>query len=1136
MKVNKKLKSLIILSIILAVLFAGVTILKNIFLGQIKKNIEASFGFDEIHLSLFPPALIIEDVRSTTTAPFFSARKITAKISYRSLLSRERPLNVQIDQPILRIYPTSSVSEDTQKPLFGLVLPFALERGLVKNGEFYYWGDEFQLLSKGVNARLTQNNDRFIVQAEAEENVLSFSSSKNKIEGKASFLLEGQGIEITIKRARIRGPDGTINVTGRLVNPFDPELELVSSFNVKTNLIVDLFELPFEWEGDAKGKGILTRSNRKFAFNSEFSSNTLVLNDVYMGNVDGKIDFDELDGGHVEFRMRKKDLAQEYLSIRFKGDRLEGSARGFYLDPIMNFMLIPWPVSSPAWGDFSITQRRLRADIEFRDQILDVDGSNYPFKGQVNVDWDGEKKFSFTSPGLSSSFADVEFEGEMTVGENVDFNIIGEVLDVKQAREFTSLVLRKEFKIPEIRGKGSANLRIFGDFIYPKVQADFALTNAGFDKFDVTSVTGNAEAIKNDFKGKFDVDDPFVKGKIDLITDVADVKTNFQIEKGQIEWILPAFDVRLPLTGEASGNFDYLENEEGVLLSGNFSSSIIKLAGQPLTKAEGKVDWRGESFSLPEFRFNFYEGVVEGYMRLWPLRREFDVDLKGEKINLSSLYPSIEGDLSINLRGKGIFDQDKASGQFKIKDLFLDPFSRTEADGEIELGFSEKQIDLDISGNFLPGENEFSVSLGIPFSEDTLSGEIKGFFTNFDLLLPWQGPKGRINYLAEISGIKQAPQLKGAIDFQGSVFPFPRFAHAVRDYSGLIFVDNYNLLLRSFTGKLGGGDIQASGSLRLGKEGVENIDLRAEGKNLLLSPLERTRALADGNLTLIKNAERFDLDGEFFIHSLSWKREFDEKFVFYSTPYYQSRREPQFFDDLNLNIKLRADDNAWMENSLGRVRGRFDLSLAGNALLPVVLGDIEAFGGNIYFQDRRFKILRGRVSFFNPMTIEPFLSFSAETYVKDYRVTFSLEGLLDKLNPEFSSSPPLPPEDVLALLALGESFKRTYHYDRSTQLSTASLLSFQLAEEAQKGAERLFSIDRFRIDPFIMGSSAEMTARLTVGKKISRNFFFLYSTNLTTQREEITRIEWELTNDLSIVGMRDEKGRISFDVKIHKRF
>jgi translocation and assembly module TamB len=205
-------------------------------------------------------------------------------------------------------------------------------------------------------------------------------------------------------------------------------------------------------------------------------------------------------------------------------------------------------------------------------------------------------------------------------------------------------------------------------------------------------------------------------------------------------------------------------------------------------------------------------------------------------------------------------------------------------------------------------------------------------------------------------------------------------------------------------------------------------------------------------------------------------------------------------------------------------------------LFPIILGEIVALAGDINFQDREFKILRGRVSFINPSSIEPHLNFEGETFVKDYRVTFSLDGIPDRLNLDFNSSPPLPPEDVIALLALGEAFKRTYSYDRSTQLSTASLLSFQLSEEAKKSAERIFSIDRFRIDPFIIGSSAEMTARLTVGKKISRNFFIWYSTNLTTQREEITRLEWELSDDWSVVGTRDEKGRLSIDFKIHKRF
>jgi translocation and assembly module TamB len=368
------------------------------------------------------------------------------------------------------------------------------------------------------------------------------------------------------------------------------------------------------------------------------------------------------------------------------------------------------------------------------------------------------------------------------------------------------------------------------------------------------------------------------------------------------------------------------------------------------------------------------------------------------------------------------------------------------------------------------------------------------------------------------------------------VFPFPKFAHALRDYSGLIFVENGSLSVRSFKGTLGGGEIQGSGRLKIGNDTVEEIDIEAKGTDMLLSPLERSQGLADGSIHLIKDESLFLLEGILDFHQLSWRREIDERFVFYSEPYYETQKEPQFFDDLTLDIRLRANDNAWMDNSLGRLRARFDLTIAGHTSLPIILGDIETLEGDIFFQDRKFKILRGRVSFINPSTVEPYLDFSGETYVKDYRVTFSLSGLLDRLNPEFSSSPPLPPEDVLALLALGESFKRTYQYDRSTRLSTTSLLSFQLSEEAKRRTSGLFSLDRFRIDPFIMGSSAEMTARLTLGKRVTKNLFVMYSTNLTSQREEITRIEWELMGDLSVVSTRDEIGRVSIVVKIHKRF
>jgi len=352
----------------------------------------------------------------------------------------------------------------------------------------------------------------------------------------------------------------------------------------------------------------------------------------------------------------------------------------------------------------------------------------------------------------------------------------------------------------------------------------------------------------------------------------------------------------------------------------------------------------------------------------------------------------------------------------------------------------------------------------------------------------------------------------------------------------LILVKNGQISIRSAKGKLGGGDIQGGGEIRLGRGGVERIDVTAEGQRLLLSPLDRTRALTDVSLRLFKDESRFVLDGDFIVQRLSWRREIYEKLAFSSTPYSAAQRPPGFFDDLTLNLRLRGEDNAWMENSLGRVRGRFDLTVSGSAKAPIVLGNIETLAGQVLFQDRKFQILRGRVSFFNPASIEPYLDFRGETYVKDYRVTFTLSGLLGQLKPEFSSSPPLPPEDVLALLALGEAFKRSYSAETSTQLSTASLLSFQLTEEAARRAEQIFSLDRFRIDPFLMGSSAEMTARLTVGKKISRDFYINYSTNLTRQTEEIIRLEWDISSEFSLVGTRNEFGRVSLDVKIRRRF
>jgi len=1133
MRIKKRLKSLITLCLALLILVAAGIILKNIFLSQIKREIQSSFEYAHLHLSIFPPTLILEKAKTFSQTPFFSAERILVKIAYKSLLTRGRPFNVLIEHPVLR-FEEDAVKKEKKKSRFSL--PFAVEEGRVKEGEFYFWGKRLRFESRGIDAQFMLMKNRLSVQAEAAESVFSPSPTWPKVEGKVKLSLEGRGREIFLEEVKVEGSDFTVDGQGRFPDFPNPELSLKMNYRTKTPFIVKFLRLPFDAQGEARGEGTLTRSEEGLAFKGNFSSSNMVLNKVTMGEVKGIIDLKQGGIQTVEFNLQKKSLPGEYVRVHIGAGKVEGTVQCFFLDPIINLISIPWPVASPAWGNFTLDRDSLRGEGEFRELGLRTEPGRYLFSGPFKFHWDKKSECTFYSPQLGSPFARVELNGKLNIPKNIDLEIKGEVIDVSQARQFTSLILNKKFGFPEIRGRGSANFRIFGEFASPQIQAKFSLSPGGFAKFDVNSVAGEFEVIRNGLFGRFDIDDPFMKGKIGLISNPEEVNTDIRLSRGFAERILPNLGIVFPLQGEASGSFEVKQKNKDIQVSGSFSSQRLLLAGQNLSDASGKLEWKQGALSLSELQFIWHQGRIRGFTLVRPLSQRFDIDLQGEGVDVSFLYQGLKGALSFDLKGKNVSDQEKATGPFEVKDLQHPLFQRMEAKGEAKLGYSAGKFTFELKGNFLPGENEFSASVVLPMSEDRISAEFRGRFNNLNLLLPWKGILGSVNYLAELRGQKASPQVKAAIDFQGPVFPLPGFAHALRDYSGLMFFENNQLSIRSFQAKLGSGDVQGYGKLSLGKGQVESMDVKFDGKNMLLSPLERTKALADGSLNFIKDSERFVLKGDFSVQRLSWQREINEKLAFASSPYYQSERAPSFFDNLSLDIRLKADDNAWLENSLGRIKGRFDLNVIGNIKAPVIIGDIEALDGDVYFQDRKFKVLRGRLSFSNPSTIEPYISFKGETYVKNYRVTFSLDGLLNRLNPEFTSSPPLPPEDVLALLALGESFQRTYSYDTSTQLSTASLVSFQLSEEAKKRAEGLFIIDRFRIDPFVMGSSAEMSARLTVGKKLSRNFFVLYSTNLTSQREEITRLEWEISGDFSIVGTRDEKGQLSFDVKIHKRF
>jgi len=207
MRTNKKIKRLIGFGVVVLLLLVAGIVVKNIALHQIKKKIQSNIGYAHLHISFLPPSLILEDVRSLSVSPFFIAKKVTVRISYQALLSREKPLDLVIEQPELRIY---RVSAEQGEKEFSFALPFAMKRALIKKGNLYFWGKEDRFRAKGLDALFVQKNDRFSLKAESEESLLYLASVGEQIEGKVIISLEGQGKEIQIEKVTISGTDGVL--------------------------------------------------------------------------------------------------------------------------------------------------------------------------------------------------------------------------------------------------------------------------------------------------------------------------------------------------------------------------------------------------------------------------------------------------------------------------------------------------------------------------------------------------------------------------------------------------------------------------------------------------------------------------------------------------------------------------------------------------------------------------------------------------------------------------------------------------------------------------------------------------------------------------------------------------------------
>ena len=229
-----------------------------------------------------------------------------------------------------------------------------------------------------------------------------------------------------------------------------------------------------------------------------------------------------------------------------------------------------------------------------------------------------------------------------------------------------------------------------------------------------------------------------------------------------------------------------------------------------------------------------------------------------------------------------------------------------------------------------------------------------------------------------------------------------------------------------------------------------------------------------------------------------------------------------------------------MQTSVVRLQGEADLRVRGNAAKPVLLGRADIFEGELYLNGTKYVLERGGVTFSNPTT---FLDLQAVTRVRDYDITLSMSGPVDKLVPNYRSEPPLPTSDIIGLLAFGQTTEQSASLQQSnqsafSQQASSALLGAALNATLNNRTQRLFGGSRIKIDPQGLATETSPTQSgpaVTIEQQVKDNLTITYTTNVAQTSQQIISAEYNVTRNVSIVAIRDQNGVVSFDVKIRRR-
>ena len=518
---------------------------------------------------------------------------------------------------------------------------------------------------------------------------------------------------------------------------------------------------------------------------------------------------------------------------------------------------------------------------------------------------------------------------------------------------------------------------------------------------------------------------------------------------------------------------------------------------------------------------------------------------------LHAFAPAVaaSGRLSLDLAAAGRVERPEVTGVVQLSDLAWNelPLGRV----RVDLGFADDRLENHLQ--WRDGSRELLEVKGTLGLRDDYPLDLNATSSSFDLarLAPLfdvvEQSSGSLDLRLHVGGTVKAPDLNGGLAVRGGTLRLVPAGEPYHDVQAQLTLANNRLHVDRLSAASSTGTLRTSGWLETDGLRLKHLQLSLQAQEFTAMNTASFQARFTGAVEAQGSLDALALKGDLSVPRARIRLDFfgagpasvspsdlTVSGVYGGDPEEEAGAEEEAEPEspvmrmLQTELRLRLPRNVWVVGPETAVEVQGSLLVDKNFNEPFVIGgSAQAVRGFVTYRGRKFEIERGRITFTGADKINPILDVVGRHDVSDYAITLHVEGESRRPRLTFSSTPDLPDEDILSLLAFGKTIDRLSGSEQSAlSAQGAAIAGNILSGILEKRVGNTLGLDTLEVD---VGDELG-TGSVRGGRYVTQDLFLSYERQLGEQSGNTVEVEYSLGPRVKLKGASDDQGQSSLDL------